>query len=93
LRRALSFDPKFVQARSTLASAYLMQGDVDGCIEQCRQVLAEQPTFGPAYNNLCLAYMQLEDYDQAIENCDLAIKYGYEMPQNILEELNPHRKE
>jgi DNA-binding SARP family transcriptional activator len=69
-----------------------MQGDVEGCIDQCRQVIEEQPTFGPAYNNMCLAYMQREDYERAIENCDLAVQYGYEMPDDILQELQPYRR-
>lgn len=91
LKKALSLDPKFLQARSTLGSAHLMEGDVEGCIDECTKVVEQEPTFGPAYNNLCLAYMEKGDFQQAIRYCDLAREYGFQVAQEVIDELQPHR--
>ena len=92
-RKAISLDPKFVQAIASLGSAYLMNGDPDGCIEQSRKAVELQPSFGPAYHNMCLAYLEKEMFSEAVASCDLAMQYGFETPQEVLEELKPHRAE
>ena len=55
LTKALEWDPEFLQARTTLASAYFMEGKYDACIEESNTVIKAQPAFGPAWNNLALA--------------------------------------
>ena len=92
LRKALKWDPKFVQAKNALSTAYYMKGDFKACEETCRDLLAQEPGFAPAWNNLALALFDLKEYDQAIEAADKARELGFEVPEGFLEELKPHRK-
>ena len=49
------------------------------------------PDFPIAHNNLAAGYLELEEYEKAIEHCDKALKLGYEVAHQLLEELKPHR--
>ena len=80
-----------MQARATLASALFMKGDYDGCIEAGNAVLRKEPGFGPAWNNLSLAHFEKGDYAKAVECADKARECGYDVPQDYLQELAPHR--
>ena len=91
LEKALRWDPEFLQARSTLASALFMKGDYDGCIAQCNAVLRKQPAFGPAWNNLSLAYFEKGEFDKAVECADKALEAGYDVPEAYLQDLAAHR--
>ncbi|MFW6324621.1 MAG: tetratricopeptide repeat protein, partial [Desulfovibrionales bacterium] len=86
LKRALDLDPKFVQARGTLGSAFFMDGDYDECIRQSEMAVELQETFGPAYHNMGLAYLEKKDFAKARENFEKARKYGYEVPEKLLKE-------
>ena len=92
LRKALKWDPKFIQAKNALATAYYMKGDFKASVEACRELLAQEPGFAPAWNNLALALFDLKDYEQAVEAADKARELGFEVSEGFLEELKPHRK-
>ena len=92
LRKALKWDPKFIQAKNALATAYYMKGDFKASVEACRELLAQEPGFAPAWNNLALALFDLKEYEQAVEAADKARELGFEVSEGFLEELKPHRK-
>lgn len=91
LEKALRWDPEFVQARSTLASALFMKGDYEGCIEHCNTVLRKQPSFGPAWNNLSLAHFEKGEFARAVECADKALESGYDVPEAYLRDLAAYR--
>ena len=65
LHKALTWDPRYVQARATFTSALYMKGEYEKSAEMSRMVLKEQPAFGPAWNNLSLAVFELGDVQKA----------------------------
>ena len=83
LIKALKWDPEFLQARTTLASAYFMEGNYDACIEESSAVIKAQPVFGPAWNNLALAYFEKEEFKKAAEAVEQAQKCGYEVHPDL----------
>ena len=91
LNKALKWDPKFVQAKNSLATAHFMKGDLDICAKLCRELLEKEPGFAPAWNNLALALFEQKEYAQAIEAADKAAELGFEVPEGFLEELKPYR--
>jgi len=91
LKKAINRNPKFVQALATLGSAHLLSGDLDGCIEHCEKAVEIEPAFGPAYHNLALAHMEKGDFKKAVEYVDKAVETGFEVPEEILKELEQHR--
>jgi Tfp pilus assembly protein PilF len=91
LKKALSFDPQFIQAHTTLGSAYLALGDPDGCIMQCSKALEIEPMFGPAYNNIGLAYLDKGEPKKAIMYFDKAVETGFEVEAQVLEEIKQYR--
>jgi tetratricopeptide (TPR) repeat protein len=87
LRRALSFDPQFIQARTSLAGAYLLQKDYVSCIQECEKVVEQEPTFGPAWNNLGIAYLETGKLEKAAYCFDKALETGYEVEKRFLDEV------
>ncbi len=90
LKKAITYNSRFIQAYATLANAYLMKGLVAESIEAGKKALKIDPGFPIAHNNLAIAYMEKE-YDKAIDHCDQAVKLGYEVAPEIIEELESHR--
>lgn len=90
-RKALKWDPDFVQAKNALATAYFMKGDFTACEETCKELIKQEPGFAPAWNNLALAYFEQQQYAKAAEAADKAQELGFEVPEGFLEELKPHR--
>lgn len=91
LQKAIVHNSKFVQAFTTLANAYLMKGLVDESIKTSLKALEVQPDFPIPHHNLGIAYLEKEDYAKAIEHFDTAQSMGYEVPEALLKELEPHR--
>lgn len=91
MRKALKWDPDFVQAKNALATAYFMKGDFTACEETCKELIKQEPGFAPAWNNLALAYFEQQQYAKAAEAADKAQELGFEVPEGFLEELKPHR--
>jgi tetratricopeptide (TPR) repeat protein len=91
LKKAVSLNPKFIQAYSSLASAYFMLGRLDECIAAAKKALALEPTFAVAHNNLALAYFEQGAYKEAVAHCDKAVEYGFEVNPEFLKELEPYR--
>lgn len=87
LNKALSWDENFLQARSTLASAYFMEENYDACIEECNKVIRLEPAFGPAWNNLALAYFEKGEYEKSKDAVEQASACGYDVPAEFIEEL------
>ena len=83
LKKALKWDPDFVQAKNALTTAYYMQGDFEACEKLCKEILDKEPAFAPAWNNMALAQFDLGKYAEARQSAEL----GFEVPEGFLEEL------
>lgn len=91
LEKAIRWNPNFLQAYTTLANAYVMKGQIEESIETSLKVIELEPSFAVAYNNLAIAYMEKGEFDLAIENVDKALSLGYDVAQQIQEELKTYR--
>ncbi len=91
LKKAIVHNSQFVQAYTTLANAYLMKGLVDESITTSLKALEVQPDFPIPHHNLGIAYLEKEAYAKAIEHFDIALSMGYEVPEALLKEVEPHR--
>lgn len=92
LKKAIIHNKNFVQAYTTLGTAYFMKGLVEEGIKANLEAVGIQPEFPVAHNNLAVAYLELEDFQKAIYHCDKALKFGFEVAGELLKELEPHRK-
>ena len=92
LEKAVVFNPKFVQAFTTLGTAYFMKGLVDEGIAANLKAVSVEPEFPIAHNNLAVAYLEKGDYEKAITHCDKAEKLGFKVLDQLKKELEPHRK-
>ena len=91
LKKAIIHNKNFIQAYTTLGTAYFMKGLVAEGIKANLEAIGLEPKFPVAHNNLAVAYLELEEYDKAIKHCDEAVTLGFEVPEELLEELAPHR--
>jgi len=91
LKKAIIHNKKFVQAYTTLGTAYFMKGLVEEGIQANLEAVAMQPEFPIAHNNLAVAYLETKEYDKAIQHCDEATKLGFEVATELLAELEPYR--
>jgi tetratricopeptide (TPR) repeat protein len=92
LKKAIIHNKNFIQAYTTLGTAYFMKGLVEEGIKANLQALSVEPKFPIAHNNLAVAYLELKDYKRAIEHCDIAVDLGFEVNPALLDELVPHRE-
>ncbi len=92
LKKAIIHNKHFVQAYTTLGTAYFMKGLVDEGIQANLEAVNVQPEFPIAHNNLAVAYLEKGEYAKAIEHLDMAEKLGFEVAQELKDELAPHRK-
>lgn len=91
LEKAVRWNPKFLQAYTTLANAYLMKGMIDESIDTGIKVTELAPDFAVGHNNLGIAYLEKGLHDLAIKHIDQAIKLGYEVAPEILDEIKKYR--
>ncbi len=91
LKKAIIHNKNFVQAYTTLGTAYVMKGLIKESIEANLEAVRVQPEFPVAHNNLAVAYLETNDYASAIKHCDEAVRLGYEVSPRLIEELAPHR--
>ncbi|MCP4023728.1 MAG: tetratricopeptide repeat protein [Desulfobacteraceae bacterium] len=91
LKKAITHNKNFVQAYTTLGTAYFMKGLVQEGIKANLEAIEIQPEFPIAHNNLAVAYLEIKDYENAIKHCDAAIKLGFEVADELKKELEPHR--
>ncbi|MDD9301585.1 MAG: tetratricopeptide repeat protein [Desulfobacter sp.] len=91
LKKAIIHNKNFVQAFTTLGTAYFMKGLVEEGIKANLEALEVQPQFPIAHNNLAVAYLQNKDYEKAILHCDKAVELGFEVAPDLLKELASHR--
>ncbi len=87
LNKALKWDPNFLQARTTLASAYFMEENYDACIEESNKVIRQEAGFAPAWNNLALAYFEKGEFQKSKEAVENAQKCGFEVAPAFLKQL------
>ncbi|MCP3875338.1 MAG: tetratricopeptide repeat protein [Desulfobacteraceae bacterium] len=92
LKKAIIHNKNFVQAYTTLGTAYFMKGLVKEGIKANLEAIEVQPEFPVAHNNLSVAYLEIGEFDKAIIHCDKAIELGFEVAQELEDELAPHRK-
>ncbi|MBT3387750.1 MAG: tetratricopeptide repeat protein [Desulfobacula sp.] len=92
LKKAITHNKNFVQAYATLGTAYFMKGLVPEGIKANIEALKVQPEFPIAHNNLSVAYLETGEFDKALFHCDKAEELGFEVAQELKEELAPHRK-
>jgi len=93
LKKAITHNKHFIQAYATLGTAYFMKGLVKEGIQANLEALGVEPKFPIAHNNLAVAFLELEDYENAIKHCDEAVALGFDVAQELLNELAPHRGE
>jgi tetratricopeptide (TPR) repeat protein len=91
LEKAIRWNPKFLQAYTTLANAYLMKGMIDESIETSLKVIELQPNFAVAYNNLAIAYLEKGEHGLAVKHVDKAVELGYDVSSEILKEVKKYR--
>jgi len=91
LQKAIVHNSQFVQAYTTLGTAYFMKGLIKEAVEANKKAIKIEPDFPIAHNNLSVGYLELKDYKKAIEHCDKANELGYDVPKELLAELDPHR--
>jgi len=92
LKKAIIHNKHFVQAYTTLGTAYFMKGLVEEGIKANLEALNIQPEFPVAHNNLAVAYLEMGEYEKAIMHCDTAEKLGFDVAQELKAELASHRK-
>ncbi len=92
LKKAIIHNKNFVQAYTTLGTAYFMKGLVKEGIKANLEALGVMPDFPIAHNNLAVAYLEIADFENAVIHCDKAKSLGFEVAAELLEELEPHRK-
>ena len=92
LKKAIIHNKNFVQAYTTLGTAYFMKGLVPEGIKANLEAVKIQPEFPVAHNNLAVAYLESEQFEKAIVHCDKAEKFGFEVAQELKDELAPYRK-
>lgn len=91
LKKAIIHNSKFVQAFTTLGNAYYMKGLIDEGIKANLEAVNIQPDFPIAHNNLAVGYLQKGLYDKAIDHCDRALAMGFDVAEELKNELAPHR--
>jgi len=91
LKKAIIHNKNFVQAYTTLGTAYFMKGLLEEGVKANLQALSVEPKFPIAHNNLAVAYLELKDYKQAIKHCDIAVDLGFDVNPSLLDELAQHR--
>ena len=90
LKKALKWDPDFVQAKNALTTAYYMQGDFEACEKLCKEILEKEPAFAPAWNNMALASSTLASYAEARQSAAQGRpSWALKVPEGFLEELKP----
>jgi len=92
LKKAIIHNKNFVQAYTTLGTAYFMKGLVSEGIKANLEAIKIQPEFPVAHNNLAVAYLETGEFDKAIVHCDKAEEFGFEVARELKDELAPHRK-
>jgi len=92
LKKAIIHNKNFVQAFTTLGTAYFMKGLVAEGIKANLEAVAIQPEFPVAHNNLAVAYLETGEFDKAIAHCDKAMEFNFEVSPKLIAELAPHRK-
>ena len=91
LKKAIIHNNKFIQAFTSLGTAYFMKGLLNESIEANLEAVTIEPDFPVAHNNLAVAFLQKKDYAKAIAHCDAAIELGYDVPRAVRDELEAHR--
>jgi tetratricopeptide (TPR) repeat protein len=92
LKKAIIHNKEFVQAFTTLGTAYFMKGLVPEGIKANLEAIAIQPEFPVAHNNLAVGYLESGEFDKAIAHCDKAEELGFDVARDLKDELAPHRK-
>ena len=87
LKKALKWDPDFIQAKNALATGYFMKRELETAERLCREIIAQEPAFAPAWNNLALVLFEEGRVDEAQEATDKARALGFDVPEGFLEEL------
>ena len=92
LKKAIIHNKNFVQAFTTLGTAYFMKGLVKEGIKANLEAIEIQPEFPVAHNNLAVAYLETGEFDKAVAHCDKAEELGFEVAKELKDELAPYRK-
>lgn len=90
-KKAIIHNAKFIQAFTSLGTAYFMKGLVDESIKANLEAVEIMPEFPIAHNNLAVGYLEKKDYAKAIYHCDKAVSLGFDVPEALKKELEAHR--
>ena len=66
---------------------------IDESIEANLKALKLHPDFAPAHHNLAIAYLEKGEAKAAIEHCERALELGYDVPAEILDEVEKLKKQ
>lgn len=91
LKKAIIHNKNFVQAYATLGTAYFMKGLVQEGIKANLEAIKVMPEFPVAHNNLAVAYLEIKEFEKSIIHCDKAEELGFEVAQELKDELESHR--
>jgi len=91
LKKAIIHNAKFIQAYTSLGTAYFMKGLLDESIKANLEAVKIMPDFPVAHSNLVVGYLEKEEFDKAIYHCDQAISLGYDIQEELKKQMEPHR--
>jgi tetratricopeptide (TPR) repeat protein len=91
-RKALTIDPDCIAAHNNLGVAYGLKGITDKAVAAFRKALTIDPALAETHKNLAVACYTRKEYNLAIKHCDKAIELGFEVPNELLQSLEAHRK-
>lgn len=83
LERAVALSPAYASARMTLGKLYLMEGRLDGAIEQLNAARALDPRNPAVYSNLATAYRKRGDKARAEEMLAVLAKLNEDEVERI----------
>jgi len=100
-KKALELDPDNLSVKLNIAAAYFEKGDIDQCVETCKNVIEEGRTkradfqlIAKAYFRMGNAYMKRNDYENAIENYQKSLTEHSSGPTlNALRKVEKLKKE
>lgn len=89
---ALEINPEYVNAYSNLGRVYMEINKNKEAEEVFKKELSINPYSASAHFYLCRIYSNQKNYNLAIDQCEEALKLGYEVPFELLEQLKQYKK-
>ncbi|MCK5228272.1 MAG: tetratricopeptide repeat protein, partial [Desulfobulbaceae bacterium] len=85
--KATEVDPKFENAWANMATAYILDNDIENGMKAAQEALKIKPDFPLAKNNLAVALYYSKDYKGAMEHAEKAKELGYPVEPKFIEAI------